>query len=56
MLKRFVRVDESRERGTGGAGLGLAIVSEIVRVHEGEIEITDSPSGGARVRVLLPLS
>ena len=56
VLERFVRVDESRERGTGGAGLGLAIVSEIVRVHEGEIEITDSPSGGARVRVLLPMS
>jgi signal transduction histidine kinase len=56
VLHRFVRVDESRERGTGGAGLGLAIVSEIVHVHAGEIEITDSPTGGARVRVLLPLS
>ena len=55
VLERFVRVDESRERGTGGAGLGLAIVAEIVRVHEGEIEITESPAGGARVRVLLPL-
>lgn len=55
VLHRFVRVDESRERGTGGAGLGLAIVSEIVHVHAGEIEITDSPTGGARVRVLLPL-
>jgi signal transduction histidine kinase len=55
VFERFVRVDMSRERGTGGAGLGLAIVSEIVRVHEGEIEITDSPAGGARVRVLLPL-
>jgi signal transduction histidine kinase len=55
VLQRFVRVDESRERGSGGAGLGLAIVTEIVRVHEGEIEITESPSGGARVRVLLPL-
>ena len=56
VLERFVRVDASRERGTGGAGLGLAIVSEIIRVHQGEIEITDSPIGGARVRVLLPLS
>jgi signal transduction histidine kinase len=55
VLNRFVRVDESRERGTGGAGLGLAIVSEIVRVHSGEIVISDSPAGGARVRVLLPL-
>ena len=56
VLNRFVRVDESRERGTGGAGLGLAIVSEIVHVHSGEIVISDSPAGGARVRVLLPLS
>ena len=55
VLERFVRVDESRERGTGGAGLGLAIVSEIVHIHAGEIEVTDSPAGGARVRVLLPL-
>ncbi|MGI9084859.1 MAG: ATP-binding protein [Aeromicrobium sp.] len=55
VLQRFVRVDESRERGTGGAGLGLAIVAEIVRIHDGEIEVDDSPSGGARVRVLLPL-
>lgn len=55
VLQRFFRVDESRERGTGGAGLGLAIVSEIVRVHSGEVDITDSPAGGARVRVLLPL-
>ena len=56
VLERWVRVDESRERGTGGAGLGLAIVSEIVHVHEGEIEITESPAGGARVQVLLPMS
>jgi len=56
VLERFVRVDQSRERGTGGAGLVLAIVAEVVRVHEGEIEITDSPSGGARVQILLPLS
>ncbi|MGH3459447.1 ATP-binding protein [Aeromicrobium sp.] len=55
VLQRFVRVDGSRERGTGGTGLGLAIVSEIVRIHDGEIEVADSPSGGARLRVLLPL-
>ena len=56
VLERFVRVDESRERGTGGAGLGLAIVSEIVRIHDGEVEVNESPTGGARVRVLLPLT
>ena len=49
VLERFVRVDESRERGTGGTGLGLAIVREIVDLHAGELDILDSPSGGARV-------
>jgi signal transduction histidine kinase len=55
VFERFVRVDESRERGTGGAGLGLAIVAEIVRIHAGEVQVNESSSGGARVRVLLPL-
>ena len=56
VLRRFVRIDESRERGTGGTGLGLAIVREIVDLHNGELEILDAPSGGARMKVLLPLS
>ncbi len=56
VLERFVRLDESRERGTGGTGLGLAIVREIVDLHAGELDILDSPSGGARLRVRLPLS
>lgn len=51
---RFVRLDESRERGTGNAGLGLAIAREIVDTHHGYIGITDSLSGGARVTVILP--
>jgi signal transduction histidine kinase len=56
VLRRFVRIDESRERGTGGTGLGLAIVKEIVDLHDGELETLEAPSGGARIRVLLPLS
>ncbi len=55
VFQRFVRVHESRDRGTGGSGLGLAIVAEIVRIHGGNVEVTDSPSGGARIQVLLPL-
>ncbi|MFZ0142261.1 MAG: ATP-binding protein [Aeromicrobium sp.] len=55
VLKRFVRIDESRARGTGGAGLGLAIVSEIVRLHHGSIDVGESPAGGARLRVVVPL-
>ena len=50
---RFVRLDEARtaERGTG---LGLAIVREIVREHNGHVEIGDSPSGACRVTLRLP--
>jgi signal transduction histidine kinase len=49
-----VRLDEARSRGDGGAGLGLAIVAELVGAHGGRVEIADSPAGGARVRVTFP--
>lgn len=51
---RFVRLDEGRARDAGGAGLGLAIVDELVRAHGGEVQITDSPLGGARITIRLP--
>ena len=54
VFDRFVRLDTSRERGTGSAGLGLAIAREIVHTHHGHIAITDSPTGGARISVTLP--
>jgi signal transduction histidine kinase len=54
VFDRFVRLDSSRERGTGSAGLGLAIAREIAFAHGGRIGITESPSGGARVTVTLP--
>ncbi|UXY16905.1 ATP-binding protein [Chitiniphilus purpureus] len=44
----FVRLDESRSRATGGFGLGLAIVRQIVKSHQGQVWIEDSPLGGAR--------
>ncbi|WP_239666151.1 ATP-binding protein, partial [Achromobacter xylosoxidans] len=43
-----IRLDESRDRGTGGTGLGLAIVSRVARWHNGSAEAADSPLGGAR--------
>ncbi|WP_221933531.1 sensor histidine kinase [Aeromicrobium piscarium] len=52
---RFVRLDEGRARDAGGSGLGLAIVAEVVRAHGGRVGIDDSPLGGARFTVQLPV-
>ena len=56
MLGRFVRLDDHRARDHGGAGLGLAIASEIARLHDGRILVGASSLGGAQVSVLLPIS
>jgi signal transduction histidine kinase len=53
---RFVRLDEARSRDEGGAGLGLAIVRDVVAAHHGTIDVTKSPFGGAQFVVLLPSS
>ena len=53
VFDRFVRLDESRERARGGAGLGLAIVREIVMSHGGTVTVVASPTG-ARLRLTLP--
>jgi len=44
----FVRLDKSRDRSTGGHGLGLAIVDRIARAHRGQVRVEASPEGGAR--------
>ena len=49
------RVDKSRSRDLGGVGLGLALVREIVRVHDGSITVRSNPSGGTVFDVILPL-
>ncbi|MGW4758278.1 sensor histidine kinase [Streptomyces chartreusis] len=55
VFERFVRLDDARTRDHGGSGLGLSIVAELVKAHEGEITLSDSPLGGARVEVSLPI-
>ncbi|MGF1646485.1 MAG: ATP-binding protein [Kineosporiaceae bacterium] len=56
VFERFARLDASRSRGRGGgAGLGLSIVASVVDAHGGEVEVLDTPGGGATLRVRLPV-
>ena len=54
VFERFVRLDSDRSRSSGGAGLGLAIVAEVVAAHGGTVSIDDRPGGGTKVTVALP--
>jgi signal transduction histidine kinase len=54
VLRRFVRLDEARDRDAGGAGLGLAIVDELVRAHGGSVDVEERQGGGARFVLRLP--
>ncbi len=54
VFERLYRADASRQRASGGAGLGLAIVAAIVIAHGGGVELRTRPGAGAAFRVLLP--
>ncbi len=54
VFERFVRLDEARTRVSGGAGLGLAIVSRILEVSGGSVDLGVAAAGGARFSVTLP--
>lgn len=54
LFERLYRVDSSRSRHTGGAGLGLAIASNVAEAHGGTITAKASPLGGLLIRITLP--
>jgi two-component system sensor histidine kinase BaeS len=56
LFDRLFRVESSRNRATGGAGLGLAICKNIVEAHEGSIAALPSQKGGVLIRIELPLT
>jgi signal transduction histidine kinase len=55
VFERFTRLDEGRARGAGGAGLGLALVRAVALAHGGTARVLDSPLGGARFELRLPM-
>jgi heavy metal sensor kinase len=56
VFKRFFRVDGSRSRDQGGAGLGLSIVKSICDAHGALVEVSSTPGHGSRFRVRQPLA
>lgn len=55
IFEPFTRLDASRDRDTGGYGLGLAIVSRVAQWHDGSVCVTDSSLGGARFVLRWPV-
>ena len=55
IFKPFYRVDETRTRATGGTGLGLTIVYNVVNEHNGKVWAESSNLGGLAVTIQLPL-
>ncbi len=56
LFDAFHRVEDARDRRTGGVGLGLAITERAVRAHGGEVEARNHPEGGLEVTIRLPIS
>jgi two-component system OmpR family sensor kinase len=54
IFDRFYRGDPSRDRATGGAGLGLAVAKNLVELHGGRIEARSEPGRGAAFHIHLP--
>jgi two-component system sensor histidine kinase CpxA len=56
IFRPFFRVESARDRNTGGAGIGLAIVERAVRLHRGTVVAENAEGGGLRIRMRLPMS
>ncbi len=56
VFRPFYRLDDARNRQTGGVGLGLAITERAVRLHGGTIKASNRPEGGLSVEIRLPLA
>ena len=54
IFKPFHKVDKSRDSSIKGNGLGLSIVKQIIDLHHGHIEVSESPRGGAKFIVTIP--
>jgi len=54
IFRPFYRAETSRNRDTGGTGLGLAVVRSIIRGHGGEVTLANRAEGGLRATVTLP--
>lgn len=55
IFRPFYRTDEARDRASGGTGLGLAIVDTVIQQHHGHVKAEESPLGGLRLTIWLPL-
>jgi two-component system osmolarity sensor histidine kinase EnvZ len=55
VFKPFLRLDDARNQDEGGSGLGLAIARDIARSHGGDVMLGDSPMGGLRASVRVPV-
>lgn len=54
-LKPFIRLDTARNQNTKGVGLGLSIANDVIQAHGGTLSLGDSPLGGLRCTITLPL-
>jgi two-component system osmolarity sensor histidine kinase EnvZ len=55
VFKPFLRLDDARNQDEGNSGLGLSIARDIARTHGGDITLSDSPMGGLRATVRVPV-